>query len=260
MISLDPQQVAALSAELAEASDAALEWFRQPVTVENKMTDGFDPVTEADRSVERGLTAVLQRWFADHGIFGEEYGAQGPQDNQWIIDPIDGTRAFVAGSVLWGSLVGFRHHGVPTDGWMRTPAVGETWVAISGEHYFEDRWGRRELKVSGCTELGRATLCCTHPAMFDGALRQPFDRLVAEVGSSRFGGDCTNFGLLALGFVDLVVEDQLQAYDIAPLIPIIEAAGGTVIGAGGTAAHHGGLVVAAATPALADAALAMLET
>ncbi len=249
-----------LSAELQQASDTALDWYRQPVEVENKRVDGFDPVTVADRTVEQSIAATLARWFPDHGVLGEEHGATGPEDRQWIIDPIDGTRAFVSGNPLWGSLVGFRRDGRPVAGWMRAPALGETWSALGPEPYFEDRSGRRPLAVGPSVGLKDATLCCTHPVMFDGPLRDGFDRLVGQVRASRYGGDCINYGLLALGFVDLVVEDRLEPYDIAPLIPIIEAAGGVVIGRGGGPAHDGGLVIAASSAQLATETLRVLTS
>lgn len=248
---------------LPRAGAIALEWFRTPLTPDDKGSpDGYDPVTEADRGIEAHLRAGIAARFPDHRIVGEETGQSGPDDAAvtWMIDPIDGTKAFVTGSPLWATLIGLVADGAPVAGWVHQPYLDETFAGVAGKGTFE-RAGRREpLAASGCTELALAAMYTTHPSMFTGTPDEPaFARLSRGVRLSRFGGDCYAYCLLALGHVDLVVENQLQPYDIVPLVPLIEAAGGVVTDRSGDAPLAGGFVVAAATPELHARALAVVN-
>lgn len=268
------------------ASRRSLDWYRSgPQTrsmVENKEADGaagpgheysFDPVTEADRLVEQLLRHEIEQRYPHHGIVGEEFGVKdGHDSHSWIIDPIDGTRAFIVGQPMWGTLVGLLDGGRPVAGWMHIPTLDETYLGVVGggapvaRHVIHDgeETGRAysELAVRETAELRHAILASTHPDMFDderGGEQERFDALRSAVKMTRFGGDCLNYGLLAAGLIDLVVENGLASYDIAPLIPIIEAAGGVVTTLDGTSAAGGGYVVAAATPALHQAAVTILS-
>lgn len=245
------------------ASRRSLEWYRQGMEVDNKVEGSFDPVTEADRLVEREIRLAIGQRFGDHAILGEEQGTTGTGPIRWTIDPIDGTRAFVIGHPMWGTLVGLQIDDEPVAGWMHQPALDETHVATPAGGFMvrgdTDTGIRRPLGASMITDLGDAVLVSTHPSMFeDGELAAGYAALSARTKMSRFGGDCANYGLLALGLVDLVVETGLAPYDIVPLIPIIRASGAIVTGPGGEAPTEGGIVVAAATPALHEAALAVL--
>jgi myo-inositol-1(or 4)-monophosphatase len=260
---VDLAAAAAVIEPLLDASGAlALRWFRTELGVDDKGgAKGYDPVTEVDRGIESLLRTGLQARFPDHAIVGEEHGSSGPADARvsWIIDPIDGTRAFVSGSPEWGTLVGLRVDGQPAAGWADIPYLGERFSAVAGEGWFNQRGERRPLRARSSATLADAVLRCTHPAVFDADERAAFDRLARQVRLQRWGGDCYSYCLIALGFVDLVVESSLQAYDIVPLIPIIESAGGVVTDLEGNAPLTGGMVVAAANPELHARALAVLK-
>jgi histidinol phosphatase-like enzyme (inositol monophosphatase family) len=244
------------------ASRRTLEWFARPLEVANKRNTGFDPVTEADRAVEDLIRAVIAERFPEHAIVGEERGrseGEGPASSvEWIIDPIDGTRAFITGRPMWGTLIGVRIDGVPVAGWMHLPVLDQTYVGFDGRATLVEGGVSRELSTSSTTELGDAVLFSTHPSMFATEQeRNAFAALEATTKLSRFDGDCANYGLLAAGFGDLVVENQLQAYDIVPLVPIIEGAGGVVTDLDGGPVSSG-WAVAAANAALHEAALQVL--
>ncbi len=269
MPSFDPTtDAAAITALVQAASDRALDWFRSGrrhevgAVGDKGGATGFDPVTEADRAVEAEIRAGLAARFADHAILGEEEGTTGDDDAEyrWVIDPIDGTRAFISGQPMWGTLVGLQRRGVPIAGWMHVPAVGETYVAVGGEASLNDAAGRRPLATSPVVDLAAATLLCTHPTMFvTDDERSAFARVTDAARLTRFSGDCVNYGLVASGDADLVVENQLQPYDVIPLIPIVEAAGGVITDREGRPPVHGGWAIAAATPELHAAALAALD-
>ncbi len=246
------------------ASERSLEWFRQGAQgsgpVGNKASHGsFDPVTEADRSVEDEIRAGLQALFPDHAVVGEERGTTGDGQRRWIIDPIDGTRAFISGQPMWGTLVGFQDGDQVLAGWLHQPTTGETYVASPAGSWWDSSSGRRPLGTSDVVKLGDAILLCTHPSMFARPEEQAaFARVEESVKMSRFSGDCINYALLATGSADLVIENQLQPYDIIPLIPIIEAAGGVVSNLEGKPPLDGGWVIAAATVQLHAQALELL--
>jgi myo-inositol-1(or 4)-monophosphatase len=262
MSDLDPVVALEFAASLMpEAGRIALAHFRQPLEVENKRSDGlFDPVTVADRAIETLLVERIRARFPEHGIVGEEHGTvAGHSRWSWIIDPIDGTRAFISGVPAWGTLVGLREHGRPVAGLVHQPYLEETFAGCAAGAWFEHRGTRRPLATRAGARLADATLYCTHPALFDSAAHlDAFERVAARVRLARFGGDCYSYCLLALGCIDLVIEDTLKPYDIQPLIPLVEAAGGVVSAADGGEATHGGFVIAAANAALHAEALAVL--
>ena len=231
-------------------------------------TGGFDPVTEADRAIEELLRAGIQAVSPGDAVVGEENGRTGPADaaRTWYLDPIDGTKAFLTGMAGWGTLVGVVEDGRAVAGWMDQPVLGETFAAVGGRATLrrtDADTGRplpTELRTSDCTELSEAILYTTHPSMFGdaGEVRDRYDELGRRVRLQRFGGDCYAYCMLAAGRVDLVVESDLNSYDIVALIPIIEAAGGVITGPDGAQPIEGGTVVAAATPELAEQAWAVL--
>jgi len=242
----------------AVAAAETLPRFRQNGSVTNKEATGFDPVTEADREAERALRAVLKARFPDHGILGEEWGSENlDRRHVWVIDPVDGTRAFIAGLPTWGTLIGLLDRGDAVAGLMAQPFTGELFFAVGGRGVYEGPGGPRPLAARNTVRLADATLCTTSPALF-GAARPAYDRLEASVRLVRYGTDCYAYAMLAAGHVDLVIEAGLQAYDIVGLIPLIEAAGGVVTDWRGGPAEAGGAIAAAATPALHAAALEIL--
>jgi histidinol phosphatase-like enzyme (inositol monophosphatase family) len=244
---------------LARAAAAeTLPRFRRRAAVDNKLDAGFDPVTEADREAEKVIRRMLGERFPDDGILGEEFGLSNADSSQrWVIDPIDGTRAFISGLPLWGTLVGLTVDGRAVAGMMSQPFTGELYLADETGAFLDGPGGRR-LKTSDVTELSDATLCTTTPALFGGAKRACYDRLEAGMRLARYGTDCYAYAMLASGHVDLVVEPGLQAYDIVALIPLIENAGGVVTTFEGGRPENGGDIIAAANAELHAKARALL--
>jgi len=245
------------------AGDRSLEWYRTLERVDNKLEVGFDPVTEADRAVEAELRAALEARFPGHQILGEEFGTSGQGPNRWTIDPIDGTRAFITGQPMWGTLLGFQDLGAdggrPSAGWMHLPVLGETYIGHDTCR-LRTTTGEREIRVRPTEQLEDAVILCTHPEMFaPGPEADAFARVAARCRMVRYSGDCLNYGLVAMGLADAVVENGLASYDIVPLIPIVESAGGIVTDLDGNSPLGGGYVVASATRALHDTILGELS-
>jgi histidinol phosphatase-like enzyme (inositol monophosphatase family) len=248
--------------QIARAAAAeTLPRFRRHGDVSNKLAAGFDPVTEADREAEKAIRALINAHYPDHGILGEEFGSQNAESSRiWVIDPIDGTRSFISGIPLWGTLVGLTVDGDAVAGMMAQPFIGELFYAADDGAWYEGPGGRRPLSTRKTALLADATLCTTTPAMFEGGRREAYERLESTVRLPRYGTDCYAYAMVAAGHVDLVVEVGLQSYDIVALIPIIEAAGGVITDWDGGPAENGGDIVAAATPELHAAALKLLHS
>jgi myo-inositol-1(or 4)-monophosphatase len=248
---------------IEEAGILALRYFRRPIEVDDKAGPGrFDPVTIADREVESLLRRRLGEAFPDDNLVGEEFGRdERGGDCSWLIDPIDGTRAFISGLPAWGILLGRTQGDRARWGLMHQPYLEETFVGDPEGSRLYRRGDTRMLQTASTSSLAAAILYTTTPEMFHGSrYRAAFERLGRQVRLQRFGGDCYAYCLLAMGHVDLVVESQLQPYDIVPLIPIIEGAGGVVSGPEGAPAVGGGTVIAAANAALHRQALALFQT
>jgi histidinol phosphatase-like enzyme (inositol monophosphatase family) len=259
---LDPELV---QRTMLEAADAAathtLAGFRTPLAVENKWESGFDPVTAADRDAEIAIRAVLSARFPDHGIIGEEWDPKASAgEYDWIVDPIDGTRAFISGVPVWGTLIGLMHRGRAVAGLMAQPFTGETYLGLPGSATYRRGGDIRQLKTSGVTELRHAKVTATSPDIFEqGGTTGNISRLRKATLQLRWGLDCYGYCLLAAGHIDIVAESVLKNVDIAPLIPIIENAGGVVTTWDGGPAEAGGDCVAAATPELHEAAMKVLR-
>jgi len=240
---------------LADAArPIALRYFRTPLDVERKAD--ASPVTLADREIEQAMRAMIAARFPEHGIFGEEFGQQLGQTYTWVIDPIDGTKSFITGMPLFGTLICLAQEGRPILGVVDAPATGERWVGDCTTTHFNGAVAR----VSGCTKLADARLYTTSHDFFEPAQWERFDRLSRRAAFRRFGGDCYLYGLLASGHIDLVIESGLQPYDYAALVPVIEGAGGVITDWNGkplTIASDG-RVIAAASEALLYEALAAL--
>jgi histidinol phosphatase-like enzyme (inositol monophosphatase family) len=237
----------------AAAELETLPRFRQNGHVENKLAAGFDPVTEADQAAEHAIRRLIEKEFPDHGILGEEHGSVGlDRKYVWVIDPIDGTRAFISGIPVWGTLIGLKEDGVAITGLMAQPFTGETFYALEGEAFLQHRGKSRKLKCRETENLADATLMTTTPAMFKGQARARYDALEAKTRLPRYGCDCYAYAMLAAGFIDLVVETWLNPYDIVAMIPIIENAGGVVRTWEGGRPEGGGNIVAAASEALCE--------
>jgi histidinol phosphatase-like enzyme (inositol monophosphatase family) len=245
---------------LTAAAAAALETlprFRTPLAVDNKYVVGFDPVTDGDREAERVIRGAISARFPGHAIIGEEMADQrGDGQFEWIIDPIDGTRAFISGAPVWGTLIGFRVDGRTVAGLMAQPFTGEVYLGLPGGSSYRRGGEDVPIRTSGITELAKAKLSATSPDIFEmtGTMKQ-WNAVRGAVLQARYGLDCYAYCLLGAGHIDLVVEAMLKNVDIAPLIPIIENAGGVVTTWDGGSAEQGGNCVAAATAELHRAAL-----
>ncbi len=243
------------------AGEIAMCYFRQPLQVENKLDEhSFDPVTQADREIEAYLRAELTRCCPTFGVIGEEGGiTPGMSDIDWIIDPIDGTKAFISGFPTWGILVGLQQGNRVLAGLMHQPATDELFYGSTAGAFFQQEGQTLAMQSRQDVRLEEALLYCTHENMFANAENlATFRKVAAKARLQRFGGDCYSYCMLALGQIDLVIEDTLQPYDIVPLIPIIEAAGGVITDAQGKSPVAGGFVVAAGNKRLHAEVMALL--
>ena len=246
---------------LATASgETILPFFRTSLSIDNKSAShDFDPVTEADRAAEAVMRRLIQENFPQHGIVGEEFGNE-REDSEyvWVLDPIDGTKSFIAGFPIWGTLIALLHQGTPVFGMMHQPFIGERFSGDSGSAHYVGLSGERKLAVRRCASLKDATSFTTSPLLMKEADRAAFRRIEQGVRLSRYGGDCYSYCMLAAGHLDLVVETELKAYDIAALIPIITGAGGVVTTWDGKPAQGGGRIIAAGDPRVHEAAMKLL--
>lgn len=246
---------------LAEVSGKAiLPHFRSKLAVENKHSDGtFDPVTVADRAAEAAMRALIGEVRPQDGILGEEYGRERVDaEHVWVLDPIDGTRAFISGLPVWGTLIGLEHHGRPVLGAMNQPFTGERFAGDGKRAWYRGPDGAHALSTRRCDRIEEAVLFTTTPALFGAEERAAYDRVESRVRLARYGVDCYAYCMVAAGFVDLVIEAGLQPYDIVALIPVIEGAGGVVTSWTGGSAADGGRVVASGDPRLHETVLRLL--
>lgn len=265
---LDAARLAELDAFLLElnriAAAAILPLFRAAHGLEDKGGRGgaFDPVTTADRSAEAAVRAHVAARFPDHGVVGEEYGEDRPAaEHVWVVDPIDGTAAFVAGLPLWTTLIGLRVEGRPVLGSIAQPFTGEIFLGHAGAARCVDRRGERPLRTRACAELAAATIATTDPeAWFDEAERAAWSSLRAASRLARLGCDAYAYAMVAAGTIDVVVEAGLKPWDVAATIPVVEGAGGAVTDwRGAPNADRGGQVVIAGDRACLAQALARLR-
>ncbi len=247
------------AADLAGAAIRPL--FRSALLVEAK--GDASPVTEADRAAERAMRELLRERFPAHGILGEEFGPErADAEWLWVLDPIDGTRAFVTGRPLFGTLIGLLHRGRPVLGLIDQPGIRERWIGVAGEPTrFRSPLGG-DPRCRPCAGLAAAELSCTSPDIFTAETRPGFERLRAAVRRVTWGGDCYAYGLLALGLVDVVAEAGMRPWDWAALVPVVEGAGGSLTGWNGEAltldGDDGRRVLALGDPALLPEAVALL--
>lgn len=228
--------------------------------VENKHASGFDPVTEADRAAEAAMRAVLAERRPRDGVHGEEMGkVAGETGLTWLLDPIDGTRAFMVGAPTWGILIALCDAAGPIFGLIDQPWTGERWIGGLGHATLRGPAGEGPLGVRETKTLSEALLSTTFPEVGTAAERAAFDDVAARVKLTRYGLDCYAYGLVAAGGLDLVIEAGLAPYDICAPIAVIEAAGGMVTDWEGAPAHGGGRVLAAANRMLHAEALALLR-
>jgi len=243
------------------AGESILPFFRTTLSIEDKSRGGsFDPVTAADRAAEAAMRALIRNSFPDHGIIGEEYGNERTEaEYVWVLDPIDGTKSFVCGMPVWGTLISLMRAGTPVYGMMHQPFIREQFTGDGMDANYRGPNGKRALRVRRCAGIGDAILATTSPLLMKEADLAAFRRVENTVRLSRYGGDCYAYCMLAAGHVDLVIEAELKSYDIAALVPIITGAGGVVTTWDGEPAHNGGRIVAAGDRHVHEAALKLLR-
>lgn len=247
---------------LADAARAAiLPHFRTDAAVDDKRPGAaFDPVTEADRGAERAMRDLIALHYPTHGVLGEEYGATPSSDGwSWTLDPVDGTRAFISGLPLWGTLIALAFEGRPVLGIIDQGFLDERYVGFPGGAQVTARGVTKDLAVRVCGHLKEATIATTDPFLFDGAEAGGFEMVRRTSRLQRYGCDCYAYAMLADGRIDLVIESGLKAWDVQALIPVIEGAGGMVTNWRGGPAWNGGQVIAAGDSRPHEQALVALK-
>ncbi|MEO0937985.1 MAG: histidinol-phosphatase [Pseudomonadota bacterium] len=261
-MTLNYDDLATVAHKAADAARAAiLPHFRASgLTADNKGSDRYDPVTEADRASELAMRAVLAQCRPDDAILGEEFGTKdGTSGITWVLDPIDGTRAFVAGTPTWGVLIAAGTAAGPSLGLIDQPYIGERFLGVPGRATCHGPLGHSVLHTRGPRPLGQATVFTTFPEVGTAEERAAFEAVASQARLVRYGMDCYAYALVAAGHVDLVIEAGLAAYDIQAPIALIHAAGGIVTNWEGGPAHAGGRALAAANPEIHAEALALLK-
>jgi histidinol phosphatase-like enzyme (inositol monophosphatase family) len=231
-MSLSPDRIAEFETFLIAlnraSGEAILPLFRADHGLENKLEGaGFDPVTEADKGAERVIRALIAERYPDHGVIGEEYGEDRPDaEFVWVLDPVDGTRAFVAGLPLWTTLIGLRHQGRPVLGSIGQPYLQEIFMGHAGASRLISRAGEQPLKVRQCPLLTEAVICTTDPAILTGPELGSWTQVRAAARLARLGLDAYGYAMVAMGKIDLALDTGLKVWDVEAVIPVIQGAGG----------------------------------
>jgi inositol-phosphate phosphatase/L-galactose 1-phosphate phosphatase/histidinol-phosphatase len=251
-------ELVALAHSLADAArPIAAKYFRTQVKIDDK--NDATPVTIADREAETAMRELLTKHVPQHGVFGEEHGAaRTDAEYVWVLDPIDGTKAFITGMPIFGTLIALLHKGTPVMGIIDQPIQKERWFGVDGERA---TFNGQPATTRACAKLANAYMYSTAPEMFKTpGIVGRHETLAKQVKNFRWGGDCYSYGLLASGHVDLVVENGLKLYDFAALVPVIKSAGGVITDWHGKDLdmHSPGAVLAAGDAAMHRAAMDVL--
>lgn len=252
------ERLCRFACELADAAaEVTLKYFRAPIGIDNKLGDGgFDPVTKADQGAEKAIRALIDDQYPYHGIHGEEFGIKEANSLfEWVLDPVDGTRAFISGLPTWGTLIALKYNGVPVIGVIDQPYLKERYLGWPGGSTLNGE----PIKTRACSGLGTATLSTTDPDLFTASERPRFDKIRDKSQLIRMGLDCYAYAVMASGFMDLVIESGLQPYDMMALIPVIRGAGGSATNWEGGAPGGCGRLLAVGDPALLDEVLPILK-
>lgn len=220
-----PQDLIDFAATLADAARAVIRpHFRTSVAIDRKSDN--TPVTIADRDAETAMRALIGQIYPEHGIIGEEFGnVAGAEDLTWVLDPIDGTKSFISGRPIFGTLIALVQGGQPILGIIDQPILDERWIGAEGHPTL---FNGNEITTRPCGALGDAMANSTSPDLFTGADVATFATLSNAVWHMQYGGDCYAYAMLAIGFLDLVVEADLKPYDFCALAPIVSGAGGMI--------------------------------
>ncbi|MEM7543865.1 MAG: histidinol-phosphatase [Pseudomonadota bacterium] len=251
------EELLGFSQGLADAArNIVSQYFRRTYSIDSKSDQ--TPVTVADREIEARMREMIAAQFPDHGIFGEEFGkTQADAHHVWVLDPIDGTRSFITGMPVFGTLISLLENRQPVFGMIEMPALGERWW---GGVEIGARCNNERVVVSGCESIEDCRLATTSPGMFDAEQQKAVERVVDRTVNFRYGGDCYNYATLASGYLDLVIEADLKPYDFCALVPVVESAGGVITDWQGArlTLESTGEVIAAATPELHAQAVEIL--
>lgn len=252
-------RVAGLMADAARQE--TLRYFRQSnLSIENKEADGFDPVTQADRAAELAMREVLAAERPDDAILGEEFGRkEGASGLEWVLDPIDGTRAYMSGTPTWGTLIAVSNSDGPVYGIIDQPYIGERFSGGWGKAQSSGPLGEVSIRAKSTKLLKDAVIFTTFPEVGTPSDASAFRRVAEKCRLTRYGMDCYAYALLAAGQIDLVIEAGLNAYDIQGPIAVIEGAGGIVTDWSGQPAHNGGRAIAAANADIHKQAMELLQ-
>ena len=252
-------RVAGLMADAARQE--TLRYFRQSnLSIENKEADGFDPVTQADRAAELAMREVLAAERPDDAILGEEFGRkEGASGLEWVLDPIDGTRAYMSGTPTWGTLIAVSNFDGPVYGIIDQPYIGERFSGGWGKAQSTGPLGEVSIRAKSTKLLKDAVIFTTFPEVGTPSDASAFRRVAEKCRLTRYGMDCYAYALLAAGQIDLVIEAGLNAYDIQGPIAVIEGAGGIVTDWSGQPAHNGGRAIAAANADIHKQAMELLQ-
>lgn len=252
-------RVAGLMADAARQE--TLRYFRQSnLSIENKEADGFDPVTQADRAAELAMREVLAAERPDDAILGEEFGRkEGSSGLEWVLDPIDGTRAYMSGTPTWGTLIAVSNSDGPVYGIIDQPYIGERFSGGWGKAQSTGPLGEVSIRAKSTKLLKDAVIFTTFPEVGTPSDASAFRRVAEKCRLTRYGMDCYAYALLAAGQIDLVIEAGLNAYDIQGPIAVIEGAGGIVTDWSGQPAHNGGRAIAAANADIHKQAMELLQ-
>jgi myo-inositol-1(or 4)-monophosphatase len=249
-LTIDPETIA-FAHKLADTAGQVIRpYFRNRIEITDKgIAKGtmFDPVTAADKGAEMAIRGVIEKERPDDGILGEEFGEKAATNGlRWVLDPVDGTRAFITGRHEWASLIALEDKGQAVLGVIDQPVLRERFIGVNGKAELLSPEVHTALSVRACEDISEAVLCATHPeAYFSPGEREAFRRVQQRVRMTRFGGDCYIFGVLALGFIDLIIESSFHRWDVSALIPIVEGAGGIITNWHGGSCADGGQILAA---------------
>ncbi|WP_374652368.1 histidinol-phosphatase [Dongia sp.] len=253
-----PAEFLSLAKGLVEISRPILRgYYRTRLDIVSKGDES--PVTKADRECEAALRAAINKAFPAHGIIGEEFGSErADAEFVWVLDPLDGTRAFVTGRPTFGTLIALTQGGQPILGIIDMPVLSDLWLGAKGH---ETTLNGAPVRARACADLKDAYFSAALPQMFQGADRARHDKLAGGAKSATYGGDCYQYGMVATGFIDLVVEKTLGIYDYLSLVPVLEGAGALITDWQGKPLHtrSGDAVVAAGDRRVLDQALAVLN-
>ncbi|MDA1089665.1 MAG: histidinol-phosphatase [Proteobacteria bacterium] len=251
----------ALAEQLAEAArNVVMPHFRTPLAIDAKADQS--PVTIADKDAEVAMRGLIEATFPDHGIIGEEFpNVRTDAEFVWVLDPIDGTQSFVTGKPLFGTLIALLQNGRPILGVLDMPALNERWIGVHGQ---PTTFNGKPVTTRACESVEAAWLYATSPHMFKDAETSAYERLQKASWRAVYGAECMAYGLLANGYVDIVCEGTMDLHDYAPMVPIIEGAGGVITNwkgkplAADMGAGDDGTVLAAGDKRIHAAALELL--